>query len=276
MRPITALLALTLLGALSSEMSAQEASSPVAATPAPASETSPSTPAPVPFAVGEVMTYKMTAKCCLVLGGSGEASLRVEAIDTVRGHPTYRLVFQTRGGLLHVYNLNNVERSWLDVNQLFSRRFEQKHNSTRDGRDRTLEFLPDEMRYVDEGNPEDAGDLASARPLDDVSFIYHVRTLPLTMNRDYTEPRYYRSSGNPVTVQVLRTERVRVPAGEFDAIVVRPIIRTNGLFKEGGQAEVWITNDERRLIVKLRAKAGVGTLTMELQSFTLGTAVRSW
>jgi hypothetical protein len=119
-------------------------------------------------------------------------------------------------------------------------------------------------------NPADSGSLASARPLDDVSFLYHARTLPLTPGSVYVEPRYYKEEGNPVTVQVLRRERVRVPAGEFDAIVVRPIIRTNGLFKEGGQAEIWFSDDERRLLLKLRAKKSVITLTMELQSYQPG------
>jgi hypothetical protein len=223
-------------------------------------------PAAVPFGVGEVMSYKMSFKWGII-GGGGDASLRVEAMDTIHGHAAYRLGFYARGSLLALFKVNNGDRSWLDEDELFARRFEQKHS---DGRDRTYDFLPGEMRYVNIVNPEDAGDLASDRPLDDVSFLYHVRTLPLTPDAEYQEPRYYKQEGNPVTVRVLRTERVKVPAGEFDAIVVRPVIRTRGLFKEDGQAEVWFSNDERRLVLKLRAKASRGTLTMELQSYTPG------
>jgi hypothetical protein len=61
-----------------------------------------------------------------------------------------------------------------------------------------------------------------------------------------------------------------VPAGEFDAIVVRPIVRTDGLFKEGGRAEVWLSNDERRLVLKMKVKVTLGSLTMELRSYTPG------
>jgi hypothetical protein len=156
------------------------------------------------------------------------------------------------------------------VQGLFSRRFEQKLDQTMYDRDRTYDFLVDEGRYVDLGNPADAGELASLRPLDDVSFIYHVRMLPLEVGQEYTEPRYYKSDGNPVTVRVLRTERVKVPAGEFDAIVIQPIIRREkSMFKEDSKAEIWLSNDERRLVLKLRAKA-TATLTMELQSFRTG------
>jgi hypothetical protein len=206
-----------------------------------------------------------------LIGGSGQASLSVEAIDTVHGHQTYRLALQMKGGWLW-YDIDNEDRSWLDINQLFSRRFQQVHRES-DKRDRTYEFFPDQMRYANPSVPADSGSLTNARPLDDISFLYHVRTLPLTMNMEYEEPRYYKAEGNPVIVRVLRRERVRVPAGEFDAIVVRPIIRTSSLFGDRGQGEVWISNDERRLIVKMRARVPAGTLNVDLQSFTPGVAV---
>lgn len=222
-------------------------------------------PAAVPFGVGEVMSYKMSAKWGFI-GGGGEASLRVEAVDTVHGNEAYRLTSHIKAGIAW-FKADDVDRSWLDVDELFARRFSQKH---RDGRNRTYDFYPAEMRFVDLGNPADSGSLASSRPLDDVSFLYHARTLPLAPDDVYVEPRYYKEEGNPVTVQVLRRERVRVPAGEFDAIVVRPVIRTSSLFKEGGQAEIWFSDDPRRLLLKLRAKKSVITLTMELQSYTPG------
>ena len=221
--------------------------------------------AAVPFGVGERMDYKLSAKWFLV-SGSGRASLGVEAIDTVHGHPSYRLGFRTKGGIT-VFKMNDIQRSWMDVRTLFSRRFEQKLDQTGYSRDRTYDFFTDQMRFVSQENPADSGTLASARPLDDVSFIYHIRTLPLVVGEEYTAARYFKQEGNPVTVRVLRTERISVPAGEFDAIVVKPIIRTKGLFSEGGEAEVWFSNDERRIPLRVRAKVSIATLTMELQKY---------
>jgi hypothetical protein len=151
----------------------------------------PRTAAALPFGVGEEMTYKLQAKW-KIFGGGGDASLRVEAIDTVRGFPTYRLAMRMKGGIT-LYRMDDVHRSWLDVDGLFSRRFEQKLNQTMYDRDRTYDFLLDEGRYVDLGNPDDNGELASLRPLDDVSFIYHVRTLPLEVGKEYTEALYFKS-----------------------------------------------------------------------------------
>ncbi len=232
--------------------------------------------APVPFGVGEAMLYKLSVKCCLwpiPLSGGGDASLEVEAIDTIRGFPTYRLALRMKGSIVKVFGVDNVDRSWLDVDGLFSRRFEQKHNETGHTRDRTYDFVPTTMRYERLGDPSDFGPLATPIPLDDISFVYFLRTVPLTATSpDMTLSRYYKAEGNPATLQVLRAERVKVPAGEFDAIVVRPIIRTDGFFGEEGEAQVWLSNDARRIVLKMTAKAKLRTtFTMELQSYTPGT-----
>ncbi|MGH7467987.1 MAG: DUF3108 domain-containing protein [Longimicrobiales bacterium] len=220
----------------------------------------------LPFGVGEILRYQLHAQWFLI-SGRGTASLSVEAVDTVHTFPTYRLVSKMKGGI-SVFKVDDVQRSWLDVDQLFSRRFEQKLRQTTFNRDRTFDFLPDQMRYVQLGKPAVNGPLASAQPLDDVSFLYHLRTLALTVGREYREARYYKSDGNPVIARVLRTERIKVPAGEFEAIVVQPRIKSDGLFGEGGEALVWLSNDERRLPLRVRAKVKIATLTMNLESYT--------
>jgi hypothetical protein len=238
------------------------------------SSASPRVPAPVPFGVGEVMQFKLSASAGWVLRGSGDAALRVEAVDTVRGAPAYRLAMSLKGSAVGgLWKADNVQRSWLDVEHLFSHRFHQKINETKHKRDREYDFFPKELRYADLRVPGDTGRLATAIPLDDISLIYHVRTLPLTpTSPDISASRYFREDRNPIIVRVLRTERVKVPAGEFDALVVRPIIpKAGGLFEEGGNAEVWVSNDARRLILKIKAKMGIVSATMELQSYTPGT-----
>jgi hypothetical protein len=66
----------------------------------------------------------------------------------------------------------------------------------------------------------------------------------------------------------LRRETVRVPAGSFETIVVRPILRTRGLFAEGGEAEVYLSDDANRIPVLIRSRVPVvGSLTMLLRSY---------
>jgi uncharacterized protein DUF3108 len=227
----------------------------------------------LPFGVGEDLRYRLHAKWFLISGG-GTASFSVEAVDTVHQSPTYRLVSRMKGGI-SVFKINDVQRSWLDTDKLFARRFEQKLDQTTYQRDRTFDFLPAQMRYVQVGKPDVSGDLASKEPLDDVSFLYHLRTLPLVVGEVYRESRYYKAEGNPVVVRVLRKERIKVPAGEFEAIVVQPRIKSDGLFGEDGEALVWLSNDKRRLPLRVRARIKIATLTMDLESYLLGRPVNN-
>lgn len=252
----TTLAAVLLLAVLVPDVQAQRhARAPVA----------PPAVAPVPFGPGEKVVYRVTYG---ILGKRGNAWSEVVGIDTVRGSPSYHLSFRLQGGALG-FSINDHQESWLDVARLFSHRFKQDLDQPRYERLRTLDFYPAERlwRRVEK---EESGPLATDIPLDDVSFLYWARTLPLEVGETYTFNRYYKDEGNPVRVQVLRRERVTVPAGTFNTIVVRPLIRTSGMFSEGGQAEVYFTDDDSRLIVLVKTSMVIGRMQMQLESYTPG------
>jgi hypothetical protein len=89
--------------------------------------------------------------------------------------------------------------------------------------------------------------------------------VPLEVGQTYEFNRYYHVDRNPVVIQVVRKERIKVPAGEFDAILVKPIIKSKGLFSETGQAEVWFADDSSRKLLRLKTKLPFGTLYLELK-----------
>jgi hypothetical protein len=65
-------------------------------------------------------------------------------------------------------------------------------------------------------------------------------------------------------VQVLRKETVKVPAGEFDTIVVKPILKSEGIFPKTGDITIWATDDDRKLPVLMKSKAIIGHFSAEL------------
>lgn len=222
----------------------------------------PRPPAAVPFGVGEVASYQV--KLGAVSVGSG--SLSVLGTENVHGHSTMKLQMRISGGI-PLARVNDVYQSWLDPDDLFSRRFHQNLHEVNYRRNRTYDFYPERRSW--RRNNGETGTLASDRPLDDLSFLYYARTLALAPGETYRLNRYFKESGNPVVLQVLRRETVRVPAGTFRTVVVRPIIKTDGLFGEDGQAEVYFTDDERRIPVLVKSRVSrIGSLTMNLRSYT--------
>ncbi|HEX7050436.1 MAG TPA: DUF3108 domain-containing protein [Longimicrobiales bacterium] len=222
--------------------------------------------APVPFGPGERLEYEVTVG---VFGEVGEGSMEVMGIDTIRGWPSYHLRFDLEGGILFAKVDDRME-SWLGVSNLIARRFKQDQKEVNYERHRIIEFIPEEGRWI-RLDRDGSGELATDMPLDDVSFLYYVRTLPLEVGETYTLNRYYKKDGNPVVIKVLRKETVTVPVGTFETIVVQPIIQTDGLFGEGGEAEVYFTDDAQRLLIQMRSKVPVlGHLNLYLKSYTPG------
>src|SRR5688572_18493595 len=146
----------------------------------------------------------------------------------------------------------------------------QHHQQVSEGRYRhttTYEIYPERAAYQ---KNNDSLVASVSNPLDDGSFIYAVRTAAVKVGETREEDRYFRPDRNPVVLKGLRRETVSVPAGSYSAVVVAPTIRTRGMFAEGGEAQVWFSDDERRYPVLLKSKFGGFTMKLELQSVTLG------
>ncbi len=228
----------------------------------PPAESSGVTIAEVPFGVGERMDYRVKFGPLKV----GQAYMEVAGLDTVAGSATYHLRFHMSGSV-PFYKLDDTQQSWLDVALLATRRYHQDSHQGSYERYREYDFdLEQGILTGLEGETDSIPELA----LDEAAFIYFVRSITLEVGESYEWNRYYRFDRNPVILQVLRRERVRVPAGEFETIVVRPIIKTGGIFAEGGEAEVYITDDDLRVPVRLNTKMKVGSVVLELTEYREG------
>jgi hypothetical protein len=224
------------------------------------------TSARVPFGPGEWAEYEVRLGRLSV----GRGSMEIVRVESIRGWPSYHVSWKIAGGLPFL-RVNDHMQSWIDVETLASRRFIQDIDEVRYERYSHYEIYPEEKRWQLVG-PGDVETFTTDRPLDDIAFIYYVRTLPLEVGQTYTLHQYFREDRNPVTIQVLRRERIEVPAGTFNTIVVQPIIKAGGLFGEGGRAEVYFTDDDRRLLVRLTTRGVplLGDLSLHLSEIRHG------
>jgi hypothetical protein len=223
--------------------------------------------AAVPFGPGEALTYKVMLGIFTI----GESSMQIPAIEPTRGIPSYHVEWRIKGGI-PFFQVDTKFQSWIDIERLLSLRFIQDQHEGNHTRFREYQFFPEQRLWKRADNNEE-GPLATPLPLDDLSFIYFARSLKLEVGKQYRFDRYFKESGNPVIVKVLRRDQRVVPAGTFKTIVVQPIIRTKGLFSEGGQAELHLTDDPRRLLVYLKTEMPGISLTLHLKSIRKGLPI---
>jgi hypothetical protein len=67
-----------------------------------------------------------------------------------------------------------------------------------------------------------------------------------------------------VEVKVLKKERVTLPMGTFDTVVVKPLMKSEGIFYRKGEILIWLTDDAKHIPVKLQTKVAVGHITATL------------
>ena len=194
----------------------------------------------------------------------GSGSMEIREITDVRGREAWHTVFAIRGGI-PFFRVDDRLESWIDSESFTSLRLSQETNEGRYHRERHIEFFPDRSTMLEHGESAREEPTVDA-PLDEGALLYFLRTLPLNVGDRYALDRYFRPDRNPVRLDVLRRERIDVPAGTFETIVLRPTISTSGIFSENGQAEVWVTDDERHLMVRMTAKLSFGTLSLSLRN----------
>jgi hypothetical protein len=144
----------------------------------------------------------------------------------------------------------------------------QDINEGRYDRERRFEMYPDRAVFIEDGEEFPS----VSEPLDDGAFLYWIRTIPLEVGQSYSFNRYFRPDRNPVTIRVLRREPVTVPAGRFDAIVIQPVIKSRGIFSENGRAEIWLSDDDRRIMLQMKSRLSFGSLNLYLKSYRPPTA----
>jgi hypothetical protein len=105
---------------------------------------------------------------------------------------------------------------------------------------------------------------------DVLSAFYYVRTLDLDLGSTVAIPNHADKKNYPLDVRVLGRETIDVEAGRFRCIVVEPLLKTAGLFKQEGRLTIWLTDDARRLPVLMKSKVAVGSITAELESYRAG------
>ena len=217
---------------------------------------------PTTLIVGERLEYDVKFGKLRV----GRGSMEVVETTDVRGREAWHTVFAIRGGI-PFFKVDDRLESWIDTQTFTSLRFAQQTNEGSYHRERHIEFFPERATMLQSG--EGAQEKPTVdQPLDEGALLYYIRTLPLEVGDRYELDRYFRPDRNPVKLEVIRRERIRVPAGTFETIVLRPTIKSSGIFSENGRAEVWVTDDERHLMVQMTAKLSFGTLHLALREMT--------
>jgi hypothetical protein len=212
-----------------------------------------------PFAAGEVLVYNVRVGSL----AAGSGVMWIEGPEFVRGHPTLLLRSHMEARVGPLGGSGETE-SWIDADRLASLRFERRERRLFSRSREAVELFPVERRWTaDDGR---SGRSPTDDPLDELSFIYYIRTLPLPGDTSFSVSRHFEPERNPVSIRVVGREAVTVPAGTFDVVTVEMRVKDPRRYRGEGVIRISLTDDRCRLPVRIESDVptvGRTVLTLE-------------
>jgi hypothetical protein len=249
---------------------------PRPATPAPAPPpTAPPTSGakterPVPFAAGEVLTFDVSWSSYLT---AGTATVSVKEKKPSYGSTAYYVVAEGRPTTLlsKLYNLYYKADTLLDAYSLLPQRGSVYSEEGGRRRMKITSFNQGARKAVFEMQTSTTLKKDLALPpysQDALSAIYVLRALPLAAGGRMTMPVADNGRIFRVQIAVGAAESVKTGIGTVNAVRLTPTILGENGKPEGRAMSLWISDDARRLPVKLAAELAVGSFVLTLRSVT--------
>jgi len=200
---------------------------------------------------------------------AGEAVMSVPKLDTMYGRPSYQVLFTVNSTKTFswIYKVEDRYETYLDTQGIFPWKFTQKVREGSFRRDFAAWF--DQVKGVAYANDREYPIPPYVH--DAVSAFYFVRTIDYSQSRVGEKiylQNFYKDSTYTLAVKFLGRQRIEVDAGTFDCIIVEPLMKEGGLFKSEGRIIIWMTDDDRKIPVKVSTKVVVGSIEAELREYT--------
>lgn len=231
----------------------------------------PQTPADrkdIPFTVGERLTYTLKWSVIPV----GTAVFEVLDGTTATESPSYlfRLTVRSYPVIDLIYKVRDQIESYVDESIAHSLLYRKKQREGTHKRDIEVQFdwsQSKAFRY-NKGQLETMVDVLPGT-FDPLGIFYAFRLNPINRDLEVQIPVTDGKKSVMGKARVVRREKISIRAGKFDTYLIEPDLEhVGGVFEKDKDAkiQVWVTADERRVVVKLRSKVAVGHFSGELTS----------
>ncbi|MFQ6033123.1 MAG: DUF3108 domain-containing protein, partial [Candidatus Zixiibacteriota bacterium] len=190
---------------------------------------------------------------------AGTAVMEIPEIVKFNGKKCYHIVSTAKSNKFFsvFFKVDDKVESFMDIHELYSHRFDKHLREGKFKADLSVVF-DQENHLAIYNNSQDTFSVAEYVQ-DVLSAFYFVRTQDLKVGRSIFVDNHTDRKNYPLEVKVLRKERIKVPAGTFDCVVVEPILKASGIFKHKGSLTVWLTDDEVKMPVLMKSKVVIGS-----------------
>jgi hypothetical protein len=217
----------------------------------------------LPFFPGERISYDITVSRDHKVG---EAAMWIDGPVVMRGTSTYLLRFNSKVRIA-LLSGTSTSSSWFDPEAGVSLRYQKNERSPLGRDDESVEMFPEQKLWRSADGK--SGVSPQASPLDELSFIYFIRTLPMIVGVPHRYDRHFDAARDPVIIQILRPEVIPTRMGEIRTMLVEMRVRDPKHYKQDGIIRFNISMDACRLPVRIESTMpviGKAVLTMKSEN----------
>jgi hypothetical protein len=224
-----------------------------------------------PFRAGEevihdVHYFKVSA---------GELKLKVEPYSMVNNRKsyTYAIEIKTVGLFSNFYAVDDRVETFVDFDEMIPRVFQLHVKES--GQLREAKMLFDNQKnlatFWEKKVTKEDGEKEKKMQWDILPYsqnvysaVFYMRNFQWDIGKEYS----YRVANDEENLvfsgKALRREVLQTKLGPMKAIVVQPNIILKGKFKSIGENLIWLSDDDRKYILRIEAKIKIGTLISEV------------
>lgn len=168
----------------------------------------------------------------------------------------------------NLYKVEDYARSEIVNGKPAGFKIKQHEGRYRSNKETIFDMNNNKITYFNHLKGEKYEHSAVAQPLwDIISGFYYLRTSPLEVGKTLYISIFDSNKFYNAEVKVIGKERIKVSDNwKTDAIIIKPILQSEGLFKGKGDILIWLTDDENRIPVKVETSVSIGKVTARIKS----------
>jgi hypothetical protein len=222
-----------------------------------------------PYKDGEWLEYKMSYSGFL---RAGTATLELKETELDGKKVFYARGFgKTSSVIGWFFKVRDTYESYFGVEDskpyLFKRDvYEGGHTIKRDTK---FDYVKN-LATVEDYKHKTIKDVKIGDVQDMISSFYFLRktnTDSLIEGQEIDLDMFFDSKTFPFKLKFLGRETIRTKFGKINTLKFRPLVQSGRVFKESESVTIWVTADDNKVPIKLKASLAVGSLRAELKAF---------
>lgn len=228
-----------------------------------------------PFRVGETVSYSVS-----YFGvEAGIFTMNIKSLVEVNGRKAYFIHYTGKTSSLFemFYAVDDEAKAYLDYETLVPQSYSLHVKESKQVREVRSYFNLAEMKAYMWDKKQKKGEALEEKKYDwpilpysqnVFTVAYYMRTFSYKIGKEFAVRVAHEKDNLIMRAKVIREEKIKTDAGTYDAWVIKPQFEVGGIFKPVGDVFIWLSKDDRKIILRIESKIKIGTIVIGAKKIT--------